>query len=157
MYKHILVPLDGSELAECVLPHVIMLARAGTKTKITIIRVVTPLKIYGGFGYGGMETTLNAELIQSIEDSNLKEAREYLSQQVKRLKARKITANAEVSFGGVAEVITDFAEKRKVDLITIATHGRSGVSRFFLGSVAERVMRTSKVPILMIRPPDPKP
>jgi nucleotide-binding universal stress UspA family protein len=153
MYKRILVPLDGSELAECVLPHVIMLARAGTNTKITLIRVVPPLKLYGGFDYAGMEAATNAEMIQRIENDNTKDAKDYLTRQLNQLKAKRIGAKAEVGYGGVAEIVSEVADKKKADLIVIATHGRSGVSRLFLGSVAERIMRTSKVPILMIRPP----
>ena len=69
MYKHIMVPLDGSELAECVLPHLEMIARdCQGSPEITLIRVVTPLKLYGGFEFGGVPEYISPEQIQRLED-----------------------------------------------------------------------------------------
>jgi nucleotide-binding universal stress UspA family protein len=153
MYKHIMVPLDGSELAECVLPQVEMIAKdCQSSPKITLIRVVTPLKLYGGFELGGVPEYISPEQIQRLEDDSSKNARDYLAKQVIRLKAAGIDAETQVVFGLASESLTDYAEKNGVDLIIIATHGRSGIREWFWGSVAERVLKTSKIPILMIRP-----
>jgi nucleotide-binding universal stress UspA family protein len=152
MYQHIMVPLDGSELAECVLSHVEMLAKGYNIPKITLIRVVTPLKLYSGLDYGGFEASLSGNQIQQLEDENIKIATEYLAKQVSRLTAQGINTEAKVVFGLVSVELTEFAEKNKVDLIIIATHGRSGITRWVWGSVADKILKTSKVPVLMVRP-----
>ncbi|MGP8080279.1 MAG: universal stress protein [Dehalococcoidales bacterium] len=153
MYKHIMVPLDGSELAECVLPHLEMIAReCQGAPQITLIRIVTPLKLYGGFEFGGVPEYISPEQIQRLEDNARNSAQLYLAGQVKRLQADGIDAEAKVVFGLASESLTDYAEKNGVDLIVIATHGRSGIREWFWGSVAERVLKTSKIPILMVRP-----
>jgi nucleotide-binding universal stress UspA family protein len=153
MYKHILVPLDGSELAECVLAQVEMIAKSYQPApKITLIRVVTPLRLYGGFEYGGVVEYISPEQIQRLEDDSKKNAEDYLAKQVSRLKDDGINAEAVVTFGMASQSLTQYAENNGIDLIIIATHGRSGVSEWFWGSVAERVLKTSKIPVLMVRP-----
>ena len=153
MYKHIMVPLDGSELAECVLPQVKMIAKqCEAPPLLTLIRVITPLKLYGGFEFGGVPEYISPEQIQRLEDDSSKAAQVYLTKQVQLLKNDGITAEAKVVFGLASESLTDYAEKNGVDLIVIATHGRSGITEWFWGSVAERVLKTSKIPILMVRP-----
>ena len=153
MYKHIMVPLDGSELAECVLPQVEMIAKdSKVIPQITLIRIVTPLKLYGGFEFGGMPEYISPEQIQRLEDDSKKSAQVYLAKQVKRLKADGIDAEAKVTFGMASQSLTQYAGKNGIDLIVIATHGRSGITEWFWGSVAERVLKTSKIPVLMVRP-----
>jgi nucleotide-binding universal stress UspA family protein len=153
MYKHILVPLDGSELAECVLGHVEELSKScQPPPKITLIRVVTPLRLYGGFEYGGVVEYISPEQIQRLEDDNKKNAQDYLAAQVNRLKGHGIAADTVVTFGMASQSLTEYAEKNGIDLILIATHGRSGITEWFWGSVAERVLKTSKIPVLMVRP-----
>ena len=148
MYKHIMVPLDGSELAECVLPHVIAVATGCTVPKVTLVRVVTPLKIYGT----EMDGSISPEIMAKVESENLATARAYLDKKAQELRKSGIEVGTEVLFGNVLEALTDYAEKGGVDLIIIATHGRSGVSRWVWGSVADRILRSAKVPVLMVRP-----
>ena len=75
MYKHIMVPLDGSELAECVIAQLEMVAKSCQPApKITLIRVVTPLRLYGGFEYGGVVEYISPEQIQRLEDDSKKNA-----------------------------------------------------------------------------------
>ena len=153
MYKHIMVPLDGSEVAECVIPQLEMVAKSCQPApKVTLVRVVTPLKLYSGFEYGGMVEYISPEQIQRLEDDSSKAAQTYLTKQIQLLKNDGITAEAKVVFGLASESLTDYAEKNGVDLIVIASHGRSGITEWFWGSVAERVLKTSKIPILMVRP-----
>jgi nucleotide-binding universal stress UspA family protein len=71
---------------------------------------------------------------------------------VNRLKKDGITAEAQVTFGMASQTLTKYAEDNGVDLIIIATHGRSGINEWFWGSIAERVLKTSKIPVLMVRP-----
>jgi nucleotide-binding universal stress UspA family protein len=119
---------------------------------VTLIRVVTPLKLYGGFEIGGVPEYISPEQIQRLEDDSKKNAQDYLDAQVKRLKTRGIDVDAKVIFGLASQTLTQYAEKNGIDLIIIATHGRSGISEWFWGSVAERVLKTSKIPVLMVRP-----
>ena len=149
MYQHIMVPLDGSELAECVLGHVVSVAKGCAVPKVTLIRVVTPITIYGT----EFDGSIGLPELQKVEQENVASARKYLDNQAVQLKEKGIDAQAQVFFGNVLESLTDFAEKNKVDLIIIATHGRSGISRWVWGSVADRILRSAKVPVMMVRPP----
>jgi len=149
MYRHILVPLDGSELAECVLPHVQAIAEGRDDCKVTLIRVVLPLHLYGG-----VESSFSPEERKRLEADSMKVAEDYLAGVVKHLKDTGIKAELEVLYGGqVVDEIVTYTEKNEVDLVIIATHGRSGVSRWVLGSVADRILRSMCVPVLMVRAP----
>jgi nucleotide-binding universal stress UspA family protein len=153
MYQHIMVPLDGSELAECVLSHVEMIANdCRLPPRITLIRVVAPLKSYSGSDYGGLTASLGAEQMERLEDENIKSAKDYLTKKVGQLKTKGINTEGEVIMGIVPGALEVFAERNNVDLIIIATHGRSGISRWVWGSVADKILRTAKIPVLMVRP-----
>ncbi len=146
MYKHIMVPLDGSRLAECVLDHVVAIARGCTVPRVTLVRVVTPIKLYGT----DMEIPVTG--IEAMEKASVNGAKEYLQKQSAAVQEKGIQVETEVIFGVVVDSLLDFAEKQAVDLIVIATHGRSGLSRFVLGSVADKLLRSAKVPVLMVTP-----
>lgn len=148
MYQHIMVPLDGSELAEHVLPHLEAIAKGCNAGKITLIRVVEPFHLYGG-----VESRVSPEERQRLEADAVNIARNYLDQQVKQLTDKGITAQAEVRQGKIIEELLDYADTQNVDLTVIATHGRSGISRWVWGSVADRLLRASRVPVLVVRPP----
>jgi nucleotide-binding universal stress UspA family protein len=81
------------------------------------------------------------------------EAEAELAPMVERLCEGHVAARAVVVFGRAAEAIVEFAEKEGVDLIALSTHGRSGVSRWFFGSVAEKVLRATHLPLFLVRPP----
>ncbi len=147
MYKKILVPLDGSELAECVLPHVEELCRAEGERTLYLIQVVEPFQPFVG------DYVLDpAEVVRIDREHRLGAAR-YLEGIKGRLKCEKATVEFKVIEGRVAETLADFAGANEIDLIVIATHGRSGVSRWVRGSVADRILHFSSIPILMIRAP----
>ncbi len=150
MYKKILVPLDGSKLAECVLPHVEDIAKGCNTETVVLIRVVETLyiPITAGEGY-----SLSARDLQRIEEESKTEAARYLNELAGRLKYGKVNIKTEVIVGKSAEIITDYAAGNGVELIAIATHGRSGVSRWVWGSVTDKVLRSSHVPILVVRAP----
>ncbi len=149
MYQHILVPLDGSELAECVLPHVEALAEKHDACRVTLVRVVPPLHLYGG-----VESSLSPEERQRLEKDSINVAREYLDGVTKRLKGDRVKVEIEVLYGGqVVDELVEYMEKSEVDLIVIATHGRSGISRWVWGNVADRILRSACVPVLMVRVP----
>jgi nucleotide-binding universal stress UspA family protein len=146
MYKHIMVPLDGSELAECVLDHVVAIVKGCTVPRVTLVRVVPPLKLYGA------DIDIPIQGIEAMERSSMASAKEYLQKQAEMLMTKGIQVETEVQFGIVVDTLLEFAEKNAVDLIVIATHGRSGISRWVLGSVADRLLRSANAPVLMVRP-----
>jgi len=148
MYRHIMVPLDGSELAECVLPHLNTVAGLlkGDK-KISLVRVVPPLRLYEG-----IEASLPLEERKRIEADGIRDAKEYLKEVSGRLRLPNATIETEVLFGRVLDELNKFARDNGVDLVIIATHGRSGVSRWVIGSTADHLIRSANIPVLVIRP-----
>ncbi|MBI2328949.1 MAG: universal stress protein [Chloroflexi bacterium] len=152
MYQKILVPLDGSELAECVLPHVESIAKGCNAGSVAFIRVAEPVHMPVSSEYDGY--IFSAEDWRRMEAESRAAAERYLTGLMSRVKYDGVNITAEVLTGGrAAEMITEYAAKNGVDLITIATHGRSGISRWVWGSVADRVLRSSTVPVLMVRAP----
>jgi nucleotide-binding universal stress UspA family protein len=148
MYKKIMVPLDGSELAECVLPHVDAFIEGFHVQHIVFVRVVEPAAVF----YSG-DYPINPQVVKEMEITAQRNARDYLDQIVGRLKHKSIDIHAEVLVGNVAESLADFSAKKDFDLILIATHGRSGVNRWVRGSIADKVLRSSNIPVLMVRAP----
>lgn len=147
MYETVLVPLDGSELAENVLPHVETIA-GGCDLEVVLVRVVEPLHMYQG-----METGIPLEDRQHLEREGANIARDYLAGIAGRLAEKGIRARYQVLFGKVADQLVDYANNNRVDLVIIASHGRSGLSRWVWGSVAERILRSVCTPVLMVRVP----
>lgn len=144
MYKKIMVPLDGSELAECVLPHVKAIAGGCRVPDILFIQVVQPVRMPSMGNY--IPDRMNA--------ANRVSAGEYLDGVLSRMELGQANLQAEVIFDSrVAESLSDYAVRNEVDLIVVATHGRSGVSRWVWGSVTDRVLHSSCVPVLMVRAP----
>ena len=149
MYKTIVVPLDGSKLAGCVLPHVENLAKGCQVENISLVRVVEPLSPMVVDDYAGIAP----KEIERIESELTAEAQTYLQQRAQELKFNGVKIAWKVLSGKTAETLSDYATRTGADLIVISTHGRSGVSRWVWGSVADRVLRSSCVPVLMVRAP----
>ena len=141
MYNKILVPLDGSPLAETVLPYAEELARA-FESQMRLRQVVEPPIVYAEAGGG----------IYPVDITPLKEqAERYLTEVDERLEAKGLKCRWVVLEEPVAEGILDYAELEEVDLIAMSTHGRSGLGRWLYGSVAQRVLQGATCPILLIR------
>ncbi|MEE8472436.1 MAG: universal stress protein [Dehalococcoidia bacterium] len=157
MYRKIMVPLDGSELAECVLPHVEAIARGCAPTTVIFLRVAEPVRVYPGATTLGGEYTFTDQDWKQLEVERWAATEDYLKGIVGRVKYDGVSVRSEVLMGEVAEGIADYATKNDADLIIMATHGRSGISRWVLGSVADRVLRSSCVPVLMVRAPGCEP
>ncbi len=142
MYKKILVPLDGSELAKTALNQAEGLAKT-FDAEIVLFQVVPFMPIYG-----------SPELVTPlIVDEKQKEAVEkYLAELAEELKKRGFKVTTAVRTGQqVAGEIIDFAKESGVDLIVMCTHGRSGISRWVLGSIAHKVLIRAETPILLLR------
>ncbi len=150
MYKKIMVPLDGSKLAECVLPHVDTIVKGCVAPEVVLVQAVEPIAI----PYGRETAEIaSLEQLKAFEVHNKVEAEKYLRKTAVRLNKAGISAKGNVIYGKAAEALTEFANKNGIDLIVIATHGRSGVSRWVWGSVADRILHSASVPILMVRAP----
>lgn len=150
----VLVPLDGSELAEKVLPTVRDLA-SRLRLKVVLVRVLTPLYVGQPEAFVpmfGVNIQSQKELWAQVRTA----ATQYLSGKVERLSGEGITEVSSVLIDGGAEGaaagIIDLAKKTAHSLVAMSTHGRSGIGRWILGSVAERVVRYSSDPVLVIRP-----
>ena len=152
MYRKIMVPLDGSELAECVLPHVESFVKGCGVTDVTLVRIVEP-EIARSFH---AEAPIDPELLANRESTRKAAAQEYLSQVRDRHEYENATFHLVVISGRVAESLAEHAEKNDIDLILIATHGRSGVTRWVRGSVADKILRSASIPVLMVRAPGTK-
>ena len=149
MYQHVMVCLDGSELAECVLPHAAKISTDCNVPKITFIWVIKPLKLYGS-----AESHISPEERERLEADSMEVAAAYLEEKARPFRDQNFLVEFVVLFGSVIDQLMDYTTNHEVDLIIIATHGRSGVSRLFLGSVADRVLRASPVPVLVVHAPD---
>jgi len=147
MYKKIVVTLDGSKLAECVFPHVKALAETCAVKQIVFVRVVEPLQPFSE------SFALSESMIKKISVEHEQEAKKYLKEVLEKNKFEGIDVQAQVLVGKIPESIIKFVKKHNMQLILIATHGRSGIGIFMLGSIADRILRSSPVPVLMVRAP----
>ncbi len=144
MFKKILVCLDGSSLAEQILPYVESQA-AYLNSEVTLIKVVSlvssEIQDYSG------------EAIFSRLDQAEKAAKDYLETVAGSLRSKGIQTNPIVlNTSPVGDAIVNYAQNQKYDLIAIATHGHGGLGRLLVGSVADNILQKSGLPVLVIRP-----
>jgi nucleotide-binding universal stress UspA family protein len=150
MIKRILVPLDGSDLAGQVLPQVEDLARR-LPAEVWFLRVVELYPAMLTVEPTGAEMA-SAELVLEALDAEEEEAGSQLASLVSEWQDRGISATWQVIRGDAAQSIVEFARSNDIDLIAMSTHGRSGLSRLIVGSVAELVVLDSGLPVMVIRP-----
>ncbi len=161
MYKKIVVPLDGSKLAECALPHAETLAKGCSTEDIILVSVTEKVRgstqapeareLYLGSdkpGYQGAGMGVSVTF-----GKKEKQAQKYLDKVAKGLAAKGLNVRTEVLFWPVAEAITSYVEQNDADIIVMSSHGRSGPSRWAYGSIADKVLRTSCIPVLIIKAP----
>jgi nucleotide-binding universal stress UspA family protein len=137
MYKTILVPLDGSTLAENIL------------TEVEELAVLLNAKLY-------LIYVSRAHVIPGVDPTNaqvrvVKEAQIYLESLKEKLSAKTIDIKLHTPYGNPADKILEVSKRDDIDLIAMSTHGRSGIGRWLLGSVAEKVVRHSDIPVLLLR------
>jgi nucleotide-binding universal stress UspA family protein len=158
MYDRVVVLLDGSELAEQVLPHVAEIIQ-GRDSEVYLLSVAptivptvaTAVDIYPIY------TTADFLTVEAAERERIeRELNEYLEMVAKRLEPVASQVSKVVRFGQPAEEILGYADEVTANLIAMCTHGRSGISRWVYGSVADKVLRGAKCPVLLVRvqPPD---
>ena len=145
MYQRIIVPLDGSELAERALPEAEELARL-SGAELLIMRVVGfPATQAGGFGMWDVQQGVLAELVEQ----DTRDSETYLLDIKQRSAETGLKVATEIRRGLVVPAILH--DLKPGDVIVMGTHGRGGLKRWFMGSVAEDVVRQSPVPVLLIR------
>ena len=153
MYTKILVLLDGSELAECVLPYVEWFLKVSQVNEVVFLRVVEPFKVSGG-----IESALPPEERGRIDEDAARLATEYLDKVTGRFKIGKIQVQPLVLLGKPVKVIAEYVAKSDVDLIIMATHGFSGFHRWVSGSIADEIVHAATAPVFLVtcrdKPPD---
>lgn len=161
MFQKILVPLDGSKLAECALPYAEEMAKGDSTEEIILVSITERVsgwtsapevhELYRaserrGFQKAGSE-------VEVTFGKQERQAKRYLSKIAEGLEAKGIKVRTEVLLGDPAEEIVASAERGDIGVIIMASHGRSGPSRWAHGSVTDKVLRASSVPVLMIKAP----
>jgi len=151
MYKKILVPLDGSKLAESALPHAEELAKGCGTEEVILVSVTERVQ-----GYRAIEDPslpLGQRLVPEASGKREKPAERYLGRIAKEMESKGFKVDKEVLIGDPASEIVSYASHPGCDIIVMSSHGRSGPSRWAYGSVADKVFRATCVPVLMVRAP----
>ena len=137
MYKPILVPLDGSKLAENILTEVEELALLLNAS----LRLISVSKAHVLPGVDPTDAQVRV----------VNQAQKYLERIKERISAKNIPTEIHTPYGNPADKILGICKRHDIDLIAMSTHGRSGIGRWLLGSVAEKVVRHSEIPVLLLR------
>lgn len=141
MYDEILVPTDGSPASDAAIDHALDLAKRYDAR-------IHALYVVDGAAYSTLEA--GSEIVLEALESEGKEATERLSN---RAADAGVDSVSTVTSGTAYRSIIDYSESNEIDVIVMGTHGRKGIDRYLLGSVTERVVRTSEVPVLTVRKP----
>lgn len=151
--SRVLVPLDGSPLAERVLPYVEGLIK-GADSEILLLRVLEPFVLPGyveAFVESVMEAQERKDWKQKQERERQENARAYLSRLGEELRGKGLKVQTAVQVGEAAEGILQYADATSVSLIVLSSHGRSGITRWVYGSIAAKVIEASTKPIFLLR------
>ena len=140
MYRRILLPLDGSDVAEQAIPFAVAQAER-FRAQLDLLRAVEPIM-------DPLSLTALDDLVQQREEW----ARDYLESVATKTRERGIQVRIVVMQEVPHIAITRYAEMNKVDLIVLCSRGHSGPSRWMMGGVADRVVRGARVPVLLVRP-----
>jgi nucleotide-binding universal stress UspA family protein len=140
MFNPILVPLDGSQLAECVLPHTVAIAST-FDAEITLLRMLEK-----------NQASSSAQLFDLLNwQINKTKATLYLEKTKARLQESKVRARATVLEGLVAEGITDYAQNQGMKLIILSSHGHTGLSKWGISSIAQKIILSAPTSVLIVR------
>ena len=142
MYKRALVALDGSPVAETILPFILEVA-GPLDMEVVLLRVVQPLTPVV------IETSRHVE-VEDIEARRI-DAEEYLALLAVELRAKAVRVTTQVRRGSPVEEIVAAARETGADLIAMSTHGRGGLGRIIFGSVAQAVLQQADVPVFLLR------
>jgi len=157
MFKRLLVPLDGSGFGAQAIKYAAEVAKQ-FKAEIILLQVVkpaTPIIATQGLTPSSITPTVPKVSIEAAfeqEESETNRANLYLADKVRELERQHFEVSYQIIIGDAASSIIDFADKKGVDMIVMTTHGKSGIVRAIMGSVADEVLRKSGKPVLVIRP-----
>lgn len=144
-YKKILVPLDGSDWAEKALPHASRIARNHGAELVLLTAYQKPMHEY--------QDQMALANVTEISDQIRGRANNYMVGLRNNLRSEGLKVSYVIVEGRPPAVtICDFVEEEGVDLVIMSTHGRTGLARFLFGSVAQKVLQTVRVPVMLIRP-----
>jgi nucleotide-binding universal stress UspA family protein len=153
MFTRIMVPLDGSKVGEAALPVIEQLVATmapGTKIEVILIGVITLLRHWVVVGEASAPVSYTDDELNIIKQK----VTDYLARTGDALRQKGMDVSTIVGTGNAADEIIKAAEETKIDLIAMSTHGRSGLRRLAFGSITDKVLVRSKVPVLMVRAPE---
>ena len=156
VYQRILVPLDGSELAEQVLPHVEALAERLDATLLLLRATVSPATVIATTAVAAEPMAAAAIDPTPIVEAEEDVAVDYLAAIGKRLEAAGLRVELLMAEGPAGDVIVEQARAQRADLVAMATHGRAGLDRVLFGSIADDVLHHARCPVLLVRVDDPE-
>lgn len=146
LIQRILVPLDGSETAEQIIPYAESMAKS-LRGKLLLFQAVEPMRAT----HNPEASVISKRTVATENNRRKASAEQYIDRVAKRLRGRGYPVSKHVAVGSPAEQILDFAEVNPVDVIAMTTHGRSGISRWVLGSVTDKVLHAGDTPVLVVR------
>jgi nucleotide-binding universal stress UspA family protein len=141
----ILAPLDGSDIGEAALPYAETIA-TNSRASVSLLQVISPPGTVEANLLGGPDWR---KFVKAMHDAG----ENYLKSVAERLSGRGVKVTYEVATGDPADKIVEYAEDKGINLIAMSTHGRTGVARWVLGSVADKVLHEARIPILLVRSP----
>jgi nucleotide-binding universal stress UspA family protein len=153
MFERILVPLDGSKVGEAALPvieQLISKVPSGSKLEVILIGVITLLRHWVVVGEASAPVSYTEDELKVIKDR----VENYLEKTGENLKTKGVEVKTIVVSGNAADEILKAADQNNADLIAMSTHGRSGLRRLAFGSITDKVMHGSRIPVLMVRAPE---
>jgi nucleotide-binding universal stress UspA family protein len=153
MFERVLVPLDGSKVGEAALPVIEQLISkipSGTKIEVILIGVITLLRHWVVVGEASAPVSYTEDELTIIKDR----VSNYLEKTGDALKKKGVSVKIIVVSGNASDEILKAADQNSADLIAMSTHGRSGLRRLAFGSITDKVMHGSRIPVLMVRAPE---
>ena len=154
MYQQILVPLDGSEVSASSLPTARQLAET-LGARIHLLQVSSQTEEFAvmrGAEFGTMGSDYSQQVLDEVITAQRDRIQRYLNEVGDDLASVGLNVTKAIEDGPAAEKIVEYAEAAGIDLIIMSTHGRGGVRRFLVGSVTDRVIRSTHLPVLVIHP-----
>ena len=154
MYKEILVPLDGSDISASSLPTARQLAE-DLGARIHLLQVSSQTEEFSvmrGAELGAMGSDYSQQVLDEVLSAQRDRIERYLNEVGDELASAGLNVVKAVEDGQAADKIVDYAEAAGIDLIIMSTHGRGGVRRFLVGSVTDKVIRSTHLPVLVIHP-----
>ncbi|MEX0782587.1 MAG: universal stress protein [Dehalococcoidia bacterium] len=150
MYERVLVPLDGSDLAEAILPYVEELATK-LSSEVVLLHAVPSIESLLTVPVDPVAPPVAIDAVE-IHDAAAKSGAEYLAGVKARLEGVGARVTTELVDGHAEAAILDYVERQRPSIIAMATHGRGGLKRMVMGSIADAVVRKVTIPVLLFRP-----